>query len=212
MSGHRASLERYLRQIIFPTTSVAGKIIEERLPNRHVRDRVRPSLVLWACDAADGNLADALPVAAAFELFDRFLMLHDELTDECAPTVARWGLGQSLNAGDAYYALAFRSLASDVENPSARLKAARLVAEAVLDAIVKRNDEIASASALTAAAMEAGAVIAGAPAPAIRAFATAGERLVRNPTTAAAPLHEYAPADHLQAFEEVVRYVGRPAE
>lgn len=209
LSNHRASLARYLRGIVVPGRCVAGAIIAQRLPARYARDPVRPSLVLWACDAADGDLADALPVGAAFDLFDRFLLLHDELTDESAATVASWGLGQSLNAGDAFYALAFRSLASDVGNAPRRLETARLVGQAVLEAIERSGDEVARNASLTAAAMQAGVVVAGGPERIARAFAQAGRLLGKDPTAAVAAVRQCVSGNDLAAFEEVARYVAR---
>ena len=227
LGNHRACIARYLREIVSSTGSagsVAARIIEERLDERYAGDAVRPSLVLWACTAGNGNVADALPVAAAFDLFDRFLLLHDELADESAiATVARWGLGQSLNAGDALYALAFRSLASDVSEPSGRLRTARLVGQAVLEAIAKSGDNIARGAVLTAAALEAGAVIAGSPDSVARAYAEAGRLLSeaavcsdpslaqRASRRAVAALRRHALPDDVAAFEEVACYVARQA-
>ena len=210
LQNHRLYLQQYLRGIRFSPESVAGRIIEERLPERYALDPVRPALVLWACAAANGEIADALPVAAAFDLFDRFLLLHDELTDESAATIARWGLGQSLNAGDAFYALAFRTLASDVLHPDARLDAARLVGESVLKAIERSEDGGTRSAVLTGAAMRAGAVIANAPEPLVRAFARAGELLAQGPASQAlAALPNEIRREDRDAFEEVVRYVAR---
>jgi hypothetical protein len=120
LSAHRASVARYLEGIEISFNSVAGRIIAERLPVRCARDPIRPCLLLWACAANGGDTKEALPVAAAFDLFDRFMLLHDELADVCAEPITRWGLGQSLNAGDALYALGFRMLASDVGDPERR--------------------------------------------------------------------------------------------
>jgi hypothetical protein len=210
LQNHRLSISQYLRGIAFPDSSVAARIIEERRPAQYVRDLVRPGLVLWACGACNGDLADALPVAAAFDLFDRFLLLHEELADETAATIERWGLGQSLNAGDALFALAFRTLAADVRNPERRLETARLVAQAVLEAIGEANEERHSA-ALTSAALESGAVIAGAPQSVARAFAKAGRLLAIAPLEAAAAVAPCTSRGDLSAFEEVARYVARRA-
>jgi hypothetical protein len=210
LRDHRVCLQEHLRGIVVAPDSVAGRIIEERLAARYTRDPVRPSLVLWACGAAGGNLADAMPVAAAFDLFDRFLLLHDELAGDSADTIARWGLGQSLNAGDALYALAFRTLASHVVNPAARLEAARIVAEAVLCAIEECNP-LARDAALTAAALRAGAVIARAPQQVASAFTEAGRVLSTDPDAAIACVRAHATRAHLDAFEEVARYVARQA-
>jgi geranylgeranyl pyrophosphate synthase len=211
LQNHRACLQEHLHEIAVGTNSVAGRIIEERLASTYVSDPVRPSLVLWACEAANGNVADAVPVAVAFDLFDRFLLLHDELANDSTPTIGRWGLGQSLNAGDALYALAFRSLASGVVNPATRAEAARLVAEAVLRAIEQCNERLAREAALTSAALQAGAVIAQAPDHAVRTFAEAGRRLVTDPLAAVELVRRCASSNDLATFEEVARYVARRA-
>ena len=210
LSHHRARIAQYLRGIAFPPGSVAARIIDERRPDRDSFDPLRPSLVLWSCAAGNGELEDALPVSAAFDLFDRFLMLHDELAGDSAPVVERWGLGQSLNAGDALYAMAFRSLANDAAQPGRRLSTARLVAEAVLGAIEIR-DEIARNAVLTRAALRAGAVIAGLSEGTIDAFAKAGSLLETDPAAAVATVHAFVTAEALADFEEVARYVARRA-
>jgi len=133
--------------------------------------------LLWACAANGGDTGEALPVAAAFDLFDRFMLLHDELADVSAEPITRWGLGQSLNAGDALYALAFRMLASDVGNPERRLEAARIAGEAVLEAIEGRETTMEGRCALTGAALQAGAIIGGACGDVALAFASAGRAL-----------------------------------
>ncbi|MGC9992703.1 MAG: hypothetical protein ABSD52_09980 [Candidatus Cybelea sp.] len=223
LSAHRASLERYLGEIVFPFNSVAGRIIAERLPITYARDPVRPCLLLWACAANGGDTADALPVAAAFDLFDRFMLLHDELADVRAGTIVRWGLGQSLNAGDALYALAFRSLASDVGNPARRLRVARLVGEAVLEAITDREGATEGRCALTGAALQAGAIIGGAGADVAATFAQAGRALgMAGETNDSERAQQFALAsigalrpctrkEHLDVFAEVALYVARQA-
>lgn len=249
LGENRARVLEYLRGIALPLRSVAWTIIEETQPSEAQRSLVRPSLVLWACAACGGDTRDALPVAAAFDLFDRFMLLHDELVDaptaqapaESASPVARWGLGQSLNAGDALYALALRALAQDVGDADRRLHAASLVTRAVLEAIEGRTNDIERSArgsgddgifarvrsmrrrsaTLTGAALEAGALIAGASADVRRAFNRAGrlldvagasddrslaQRLAEKAVTAIArsiPVH-----DRLDAFEEVARYVA----
>ncbi len=223
LDGHRANVARYLRGLNFSFEAVAGRIIAERLPPDGARDQVRPSLVLWACGANAADLADALPVAAAFALFDRFMVLHGELADGSAPTVARWGLGQSLNAGDALFALAFRTLASDVRHPQRRLRAARLVGEAVLEAIELPDDDLAAHGVLTGAALQAGAIVGGADAHVAQTFGRAGKLIgksaaaadpalaVRFGRRAVAALRRLAAPADLQAFEEVAVYVAQRA-
>jgi Polyprenyl synthetase len=211
LSDHRASLQRYLTGIVAPFDSVAGRIIAERLPTRYARDPVRAALVLWACAAADsGESADALPVAAAFELFDRFMLLHDELADESAETLERWGLGQSLNAGDALYALAFHSLAIEVRRPARRLEAARLAGEAVLRAIEGPPRE--GRATLTGAALRAGAVIGGAGDESAQRYERAGYVMELGAASEAiAALTPCLRKADLATFAEVARYVAQRA-
>ncbi|HVR46007.1 MAG TPA: hypothetical protein VMT95_05170 [Candidatus Binatia bacterium] len=223
LDEHRANVARYLRGLDFSFEAVAGRIIAERLPLHAARDPVRPSLVLWACAANDSDVADALPVAAAFALFDRFMLLHAELSDKTAPTVARWGLGQSLNAGDALFALAFRTLASDVRHPQRRLQAARLVGEAVLEAIELPDDGVAAHGVLTGAALHAGAVVGGADERIAQTFARAGGLIGKSAAAgdaalaekfgrrAIAALRDHTAPEHLRAFEEVAVYVAQRA-
>jgi geranylgeranyl pyrophosphate synthase len=151
------------------------------------------------------------------------MLLHDELADISAETIARWGLGQSLNAGDALYALAFRALASDVGDPERRLEAARIAGEAVLEAIAGREAATEGRCALTAAALKAGAVIGGASGDVALAFARAGRALgMASETTDAADarrlvqqsvtlLEPHTRKEHLDGFAEVALYVARRA-
>lgn len=223
LSAYDASLQSYLSGMALDFQSVAGRIIAERLPAGFARDPLRPRLLLWAAAANGCDLADALPVAAAFDLFDRFMLLHDELATDGAKTADRWGLGQSLNAGDALYALAFRCLASDVHHPSRRLLAARIAAEAVLEAIEGRDGTTGGRCALTGGALQAGAAIAGAPGDVAAAFAAAGRALgmaadARDAATAqeftrhaVALLQPHAGREDLDAFSEAARCVARQA-
>jgi hypothetical protein len=204
LGEHRAPILAYLRGVTLPLQSVAWTIIEERRRASCDDLMLRSKLVLWACAACGGGepeLADALPVAAAFDLFDRFMLLHDELVEKdvaseipaarFAPVVARWGLGQSLNAGDALYAMALRALAQDVGNAERRLQTASLVARAVLKAVEGRTTDVERragtrglltrvrsvrrrSAALTGAALESGALIAGATDSICRGFNRAG--------------------------------------
>ena len=210
LGNYRAVLEQYLRRIGFPAGSVAASIIEERRSSLQTRHSLRPELVLWGCNARGSTIEDAFPVAAAFDLFDHFLLLHDEIADGTGPTVRRWGLGQSLNAGDALCALAFRTLASDVYDAPRRLCAARLVGRAVLEAIDSAPAP-GRYAALTGAALAGGVRIAGAPDAAVDAFHRAGQIAQSDPQAAVSLLHPYVADQSRDHFEEAVRYIARRA-
>jgi geranylgeranyl pyrophosphate synthase len=207
LNNHRARLAQYLSKATFSPATVAGRIMNERRLLDHPGNPIRPALVLWACEARNGDLADAVPVGAAFDLFDRFLLLHEELTRD-SPAVARWGLGQSLNAGDALYALAFRSLAADVVDAPRRLEAARLVGEAVLEAIARDHDDSGRAAVLNGAALQCGAVIGGASDRVARAFLEAGRLLAVDPLAAAAPIRRHATPQALSELENAAAYLA----
>ncbi len=79
--------------------------------------RIRPLLLLLACDGVGGDWEKALPAAAALELVHNFTLIHDDIQDRSPerrhrPAVwAVWGVNQAINAGDGLFALAFRKLA-----------------------------------------------------------------------------------------------------
>ena len=80
--------------------------------------RLRPLLVLAACEAVHGNAAAALRAACAVELIHAYSLVHDDLPcmdndvlRRGKPTVhVRFGEARALLAGDALQALAFELL------------------------------------------------------------------------------------------------------
>ena len=107
--------------------------------------------------------------------------------------------------------------------PSRRLEVARLAGQAVLEAIEGHAGDRARGVPLTGAALQAGAVIAGAPESDVRAYARAGRLLgtaalsrgtelgERFAVQAVAALPRSTARADLDAFEEVARYVARRA-
>ncbi|MBC7222311.1 polyprenyl synthetase family protein [Candidatus Bipolaricaulota bacterium] len=85
---------------------------------------LRPSLVLFSCEALGGEVREALPLACALELVHNFSLVHDDIQDgdefrRGKPTVWKvFGVGQAINSGDALLTLALR-VALDAELPSA---------------------------------------------------------------------------------------------
>jgi len=78
---------------------------------------LRPSLVLFACEALGGDPERALPLAAAVELVHTFSLVHDDIVDGDRVRrgrAAAWvvlGEHQAIHAGDGLLALAFRTAA-----------------------------------------------------------------------------------------------------
>ncbi len=81
--------------------------------------RLRPSLVLLACEACEGEVSRALPAAAAIELVHTYSLIHDDLPamddDDLRrgqPTNhVKYGEATAILAGDGLLTLAFEVLA-----------------------------------------------------------------------------------------------------
>jgi geranylgeranyl diphosphate synthase, type I len=78
--------------------------------------RIRPYLTMLTTEALGGSIVHAAPVAAAIELLHNFTLIHDDIQDRSPnrrhrATVWRiWGDAQAINAGDALFAAAQRTL------------------------------------------------------------------------------------------------------
>ena len=103
--------------------------------------RLRPLLVMAACDAVNGTVAAALRAACAVELIHAYSLVHDDMPcmdndvlRRGKPTVhVRFGEAQALLAGDALQALAFELLTpedDDSVSPQTQARLCRLLAQA----------------------------------------------------------------------------------
>lgn len=102
--------------------------------------RLRPLLVMAACEAVDGSPAAALRVACAVELIHAYSLVHDDMPcmdndilRRGKPTVhVKFGEAQALLAGDALQALAFELLTPEDGSVNASTQAAlcRMLAQA----------------------------------------------------------------------------------
>lgn len=78
--------------------------------------RLRPMLVLLSHAIFDPSVQQALPAAAAVEVFHNFTLLHDDIMDNAAirrgkPSVyAKWGRNVAILSGDAMLIYAYRLL------------------------------------------------------------------------------------------------------
>jgi geranylgeranyl diphosphate synthase type I len=162
---------------------------------------VRPSLCLWACEAAGGSVEQAMPLACAVEWVHNFTLIHDDIQDGDRERRHRetvwsiWGAAQGINAGDALHALAFELLLAPGPDPGRRLRAGRVLAAAVRQVVEGQCRDLAlegrppagvaaylrmasaKTGALLGACLEAGAVLGGASAAAGARLRRAGQRL-----------------------------------
>lgn len=99
------------------------KALSQRLaeyPLRHGKG-LRPALCLATCQAHGGRLRDALPSAAALELFHNAFLVHDDIEDESlhrrgAPTIhQKYGVAIAINVGDALNVLTMTPLLENLE-------------------------------------------------------------------------------------------------
>ncbi|MEM2874647.1 MAG: polyprenyl synthetase family protein [Candidatus Hadarchaeales archaeon] len=81
--------------------------------------RLRPCLVLTACEAVGGRAEDAIEAAAAVEMLHNFTLIHDDIMDRDefrrnVKTVhAVWGEPMAIIAGDALFARVFSAVAEN---------------------------------------------------------------------------------------------------
>ncbi len=165
--------------------------------------RLRPLLVLAACDAVLGSDEAALRAACAVELIHAYSLVHDDMPcmdndvlRRGKPTVhVKFGQAQALLAGDALQALAFELLVpgGQAVRPAIQAHLCRLLARAAGHAGMAGGQAIDLASvgrllsenelremhrfktgALLQASVMMGAACGDAPAPAVRALADYG--------------------------------------
>ncbi len=78
--------------------------------------RIRPVLVLCACEAVGGNKDSALDAACGLEILHNFTLVHDDIMDHASsrrgrPTVhTKWDENIAILAGDVLLGLAYRAL------------------------------------------------------------------------------------------------------
>ena len=161
--------------------------------------RLRPQLVLMACEALGGDVERAILPAVGLELFHNFTLLHDDVMDRAdvrrgQPTVhRRWNDNVAILSGDAMLTMAAQHIA---QAPS---KCAQQVMELFnrtameiyegqqWDMDFEHRDDVSAeeylemirlkTSVLLGCACEMGALIAGAPHDTCERFYKVGEQL-----------------------------------
>lgn len=79
--------------------------------------RIRPVMLLLACDMFGGNIQQALPAAIAIELFHNFTLVHDDIMDNAtlrrgnATVHTQWNNNIAILSGDALLVKAYQKLA-----------------------------------------------------------------------------------------------------
>lgn len=110
-----AMSERELAQLPYPARP-AGLYEPIRYALGAGGKRIRPALVLMACNLFQEAVTAAKPAALAVEVFHNFTLLHDDIMDNAAmrrgnPSVfAKWGQNVAILSGDAMLISAYRLL------------------------------------------------------------------------------------------------------
>lgn len=100
--------------------------------------RIRAFLVIKSCEMVGGDLASALPAAAAIELLHNFTLVHDDIMDHDllrrgVPTVhILWGIPNGILAGDLLFAKAFQLLLNTTGESERLRRAAEIMAESAV--------------------------------------------------------------------------------
>jgi farnesyl diphosphate synthase len=119
-AAQQALVERALNDWV-PPDAPAGLGLAMRYEVIDGGKRLRPLLVLAACEAVQGHAGTALRAACAVELIHAYSLVHDDMPcmdndvlRRGKPTVhVQFGEAQALLAGDALQALAFELLVPD---------------------------------------------------------------------------------------------------
>ena len=89
--------------------------------------RIRPVLLLLACEAFGGDVTEAMPAALAGEMYHNFTLLNDDIMDNAVvrrgmPSVyAKWGSNVAILSGDAMMIEAYKLLRGVPEDKLARI-------------------------------------------------------------------------------------------
>ena len=176
----------------------------QECPEQNRGKRVRPLLVLLACQAAGGDHLQSLPAAVAVELVHSFSLVHDDIEDRSDFRRHReavwkvWGDAHAINAGDGLFALSRLQLCklSDAGVPARRVLSAMTILDEACLALTEGQfldihfENVASVSlddylwmirgktaALLAAACQIGALVATDDGEVIRALHEFGDNL-----------------------------------
>ncbi len=167
---------------------------------------LRPTLCMFACEALEGDLSQAMAAAAAIELTHNFSLIHDDIQDRDLerrhqPTVwALWGQPKALVAGDAMQCLGDLTMLRSAQggvSPETTVQVSRILTEGYLEMIegqcldlgfeartaITTDDYFymiaCKTGALIRSAVEIGAALAAGDSDITRAFARFGQHLGR---------------------------------
>lgn len=120
-------VEQALKRFAWPHAKASARLVEAMNYSLNAGGkRLRPMLVLAACEALGADTEPALPVAAAFEMIHTYSLIHDDLpamdNDDLRrgqPTCHKaFDEATAILAGDAMCTFAFEAILSHVADPA----------------------------------------------------------------------------------------------
>jgi geranylgeranyl diphosphate synthase type II len=118
--------EQHFHQILKMTEQYLHACVKEKKPHslydpsRYILQaggkRIRPALLLLACESVGGHGEDAVHAAAGIEILHNFTLVHDDIMDHADTRRGRetvhkkWDENVAILAGDALLALAYRAV------------------------------------------------------------------------------------------------------
>lgn len=156
--------------------------------------RVRPALVLMACELFGGRAEDALDEALGIELFHNFTLMHDDIMDAAplrrghATVHEKWDVNTAILSGDAMLVKAYQLMGKHPQVAAIFSEHALAVCEGQqLDMDYERRAQVTTAeyramirlktAVLLACALRVGAAVAGASEEGSERIGAFGEHL-----------------------------------
>jgi len=126
MKNVKSTVDSLILDVLLPKASVLPEVdllyrMMRDYPSRPAKG-MRPFLCVTTCKAAGGDGRDALLTAACVELFQHWILIHDDIEDGSElrrgrPSLhLKYGEPLALNAGDALHARMWGALALNKEN------------------------------------------------------------------------------------------------
>lgn len=112
VSEYSALAEERIRSLKYPAGDLESLYAPVEYAMQSGGKRLRPVIMLMACEAFGGKIEDVLDVAAGIEMFHNFTLLHDDVMDNSdtrrgrASVPARFGVNASILSGDTMLTLA----------------------------------------------------------------------------------------------------------
>lgn len=120
-NNYRKIIDEHLKQLILETKPASLYEPIKYILNAGGK-RIRPVILLLACESLGGSYKDALNAAVAVEIFHNFTLVHDDIMDNAElrrglKTIhKKWDVNTAILSGDAMFALAYKLL-SQVKSP-----------------------------------------------------------------------------------------------